>query len=619
MSLARPARLVAASALALVALALDAFAGDQSKRLPNDVEVRVWSRWPSQLHKGWAPVFVDVRNEGAEPQEVKLRAENQDWRAKRTVLSEFTVEAGAAHSIELLVPVDVLHSSDYFFSFEVGDERLWLNGIVGSTGVDGSMSAALLFTEREFEAGELERWNAETSRPDTGAATAVTPSGLFVSVPAVTRRKPAAGATPLNVDFALVRGGDLARQPAAYSSLDLVVLDSQTQWPAESDLAGLTTWLRSGGEVAVLGPNAERAARALPAFEEWLEPRFELADAPAGGVCFRCGLGRLWIESDGDEATLEARRFAWLGEILGANRGVAPSLSGWRGRSVPADLDLATLPHRTFAVLLIAFAVLIGPLNFWLVARRKRPVLLLVTIPAISAVVTILLLVYGVLFQGLDVKTASWSTTVLDQRAHRSSTLELRHLFAGLAPASGLRPGAGTVVYEAGHAKGFSGRDRGHSFETRHGSSLLLSGQYLPTRREVVQQISCDRAERARLDIEFGAGRVEVQNNLGADVLALLVVDDAGESYASEERLAVGGRATLERITPEQALAHREKYLTNAMPPTAIERDFSLPAGCYLAHVDRGAFLDDCGVECNELEGYHVVLGVLSDAAKERR
>ncbi len=623
MRAARFARQAAVCALALGALALAAFAGDQSKRLPNSVEVRMWSRWPSQLHKGWAPLFVEVRNEGGSEQRISLRADSTDWRGQRQVVSEFVVEAGGSRSIELLAPVDVLNSSDYLVHLEAGDERIWLNGIVGTTGVDPSQRTVLFVTERLFEAGELERWNAGVA----DAAGPVESAGHF-RAPGVrmVRKAAASGTTPATVDIALARRDEIARQAAAYSSLDLVVLDAQAPWPSESDAAGLTTWLRSGGEVAVIGVDAERAARALPAFDEWMQPRFEFTESADGGVAYRCGLGRLWIESagssdegrDGDSASPEERRFAWLGSILAGRKSTAPSAVGWRGDKVPAGLDLETLPHRTFAALLIAFALLIGPLNFWFVGRRKRPVLLLVTIPVISVAVTLLLLVYGVLFQGLDVKTASWSTTVLDQRTHRSSTLELRHLFAGLAPASGLRPGAGTIVCDAGVVTGLS-NDRGLAFNARFDGSLLLSGDYLPTRRRVVQAISADRAERARLDVEFSGGRAQVQNNLGADVLALIVRDESGAAFASEARLAVGERATLERVSDEAALEHQTKYLTNAMPPTAIQGDHRLPAACYLAQLDRGAFLDDCGVECHELDGYHIVLGVLDAEAEARR
>jgi hypothetical protein len=623
MRASRLARLAAACALALGPLALDAFAGDQSKRLPNDVEVRMWSRWPSQLHKGWAPIFVEVRNESGSEKAIKLRADSTDWRGRRQVVCEFVLEAGGSRSIELLAPVDVLNSSDYLVNVEAGGERLWLNGIVGKSGVDPSQRAVLLVTEREFEAGELERWNAGVA----DAAGHVDLASHFGVLGAPVRRKSAgAGTTPASVEIALARRGELARQTAAYSSLDLVVLDAQAQWPSESDAAGLAAWLRSGGELAVIGANAERAARALGALDEWMQPRFEFTDATVGGAGYRCGLGRLWIErassldedGDGEIATLEERRFALLGSILSGRKSTAPSAAGWRGDKVPAALELETLPHRTFAVLLIAFALLIGPLNFWFVARRKRPVLLLVTIPVISVAVTLLLLVYGVLFQGLDVKTASWSTTVLDQRTHRSSTLELRHLFAGLAPASGLRPGAGTVVCDAGVSTGLY-RDRGLTFNARYDGGLLLSGDYLPTRRRVIQALSADRAERARLEVEFSDGRAQVQNNLGADVLALIVRDESGAAFASEKRLAVGERATLERVGDEAALEHQTKYLTNAMPLTAIQDDYRLPAACYLAQLDRGAFLDDCGVECNELEGYHVVLGVLGVEAEARR
>ena len=97
-------------------------------------------------------------------------------------------------------------------------------------------------------------------------------------------------------------------------------------------------------------------------------------------------------------------------------------------------------------MLLVAFAVLIGPVNLVFLKRIRRPALLLVTIPLLSAAASVGLLLYGIFYQGLDTKAARQSLTVLDQRSHHADTIERRKLFVGLSPGRGLRPGAATAV-----------------------------------------------------------------------------------------------------------------------------------------------------------------------------
>jgi hypothetical protein len=283
----------------------------------------------------------------------------------------------------------------------------------------------------------------------------------------------------------------------------------------------------------------------------------------------------------------------------------------WRGLSAdPIIPGLEALPLRTFALLLLVFAILIGPINFLFIRSRRRPVLLLVTIPALSAAATVLLLAYGIFFQGLDVKTASISITLLDERAHRSSSLEVRQLFAGLAPDEGLAPGAGTMVCA------MTRRDLERArLQLELGDGLLLKGDYLPSRVAIEQTLGCERAERARLGVTLVGERLRVDNNLGADLAEFAVRAPDGRLYASNEGLRAGesvelapAASTLNAEPLIESLSTRAMPLSSATPEAPGEL---LPAGCYLAALHTSPFRDDCGIETVELAGNHVLFGVL--------
>jgi hypothetical protein len=104
---------------------------------------------------------------------------------------------------------------------------------------------------------------------------------------------------------------------------------------------------------------------------------------------------------------------------LSYNRG----LWNWFIRGVGAA------PVFSFLLLATLFAVVIGPVNYLLLGRIHRLYLLLVTVPAGAAVVTLGLFAYAILSDGLGVKARIRSYTLLVAAV----VLCLARSFAGLA------------------------------------------------------------------------------------------------------------------------------------------------------------------------------------------
>ncbi len=74
-------------------------------------------------------------------------------------------------------------------------------------------------------------------------------------------------------------------------------------------------------------------------------------------------------------------------------------------------------PVTQFCVLITVFVIGIGPVNYWLLRRRRQLHLLLLTIPASAAAVTLLLFAYALMADGLDVRVrAERHTTRSTQR-----------------------------------------------------------------------------------------------------------------------------------------------------------------------------------------------------------
>ena len=103
-------------------------------------------------------------------------------------------------------------------------------------------------------------------------------------------------------------------------------------------------------------------------------------------------------------------------------------------------------PVTQFCVLITVFVIGIGPVNYWLLRRRRQLHLLLLTIPASAAAVTLLLFAYALMADGLDVRVRARSVTHLDQRSGRAVCWTRLSYFAGLTPRGGLRFPADTLV-----------------------------------------------------------------------------------------------------------------------------------------------------------------------------
>ena len=92
------------------------------------------------------------------------------------------------------------------------------------------------------------------------------------------------------------------------------------------------------------------------------------------------------------------------------------------------------VPVYGFMVLITAFAVLIGPVNYFYLRRKRLLWLLLVTVPATALVTSVLLVGYSVAAHGFNIRSRIRSLTVLDQKSHSAVTVARLALFAGVAP-----------------------------------------------------------------------------------------------------------------------------------------------------------------------------------------
>lgn len=201
------------------------------------------------------------------------------------------------------------------------------------------------------------------------------------------------------------------------------------------------------------------------------------------------------------------------------------------------------VPVWSFLFLISLFVVLIGPLNYYLLLRWKRLFLLLVTVPAGAAVVTMALFSYAIISDGLGVRMRARSFTRLDQRSGEATTWARQSYYAGLAPSGGLSFSGDAVVMPI-EERPWQGRGRVRSLHWSDEEQQLRSG-YISARQTAQFLVISTHDSERKLEVSRAAdGAPRVTNQLGAKIAHLLLRDREG-NYFQAKGIEAQAEATL--------------------------------------------------------------------------
>ena len=184
----------------------------------------------------------------------------------------------------------------------------------------------------------------------------------------------------------------------AYTPFDAVVLDAadlSSMPPAV--LGAIGDYLQAGGNVVLSGKTD------LPAAWHPSQKK-NLRD----GVEYDVGFGRCFAFNSENPSTLDptirpdfARHGARRGALL-ADR--CPTTAARANAALPVVENLK-IPTRGIVIIMLAFIIIIGPVNIICLNRRKRRTWMLWTIPAISFATTLLVFAYSLLREGITPDT----------------------------------------------------------------------------------------------------------------------------------------------------------------------------------------------------------------------
>jgi hypothetical protein len=581
----------------LVAAASAYAAGEYRTIDVESLKITIDSEWASRTAPGYLPVRFDIANFG-EARVIEIVGQGTRWfRGVRGIqqggiTARQTVRLARGDRVRLTMPVPIFADNENL-RFEIREdgrtlERFSYTGF--QSGIVPANAAALIVADSRTDFG---RAAASWPRSMVGPSTFTMVAGPSA------RTVPSGGArTPPPLDFIL----EPARLPTnwlGFTSLRAVVIGPK-EWEqlTAPQKDALLTWTACGGDLLFVdgdmsalfpaGQNPPGGAedRAVSAYFFGRIHRPTSASITATGFTGALSSAQklqdanwaLPVNSAGDWGKIAARGFRLL----------IPGVDG--------------VPARAYLSILVVFTLWIGPLNYWLLWRKQRQVLLVLTVPLISATFIALLAGYVLAGEGLGVRGRAVTFTMLDQVRKQASTRATMSLYAaGMTPAGGLRFARDMAVFTIGPDGTGSREQQMLDLTDAQRFSAGVIHARSPTNLEEVGF----RPARERLSFSRETGGVSVVNGLGATITALLY-RDGDKLYRLARPLAAGAKdlLTLDSgavkidIPADVPLSERLAYLVRDQP-----------RGSYLAVLEQSPFWDPGVSGITERRSFHLVIG----------
>jgi hypothetical protein len=379
----------------------------------------------------------------------------------------------------------------------------------------------------------------------------------------------------------------------AYSAFDAVLITAREfGLLSKSIQTALWRYAECGGCLVTLGP--------VEVPDPW---RSGLELSPQGGEIVPVGFGRCLRFSEGDLKQLtksQARLLSDSAKLAASPWTLSTMSDPGQANAVFSVVANIKVPFRSMVIILLLFVIIIGPVNLIVLARYKRRIWSLWTIPLISFFTSGLVFAYSFLSEGVTPHTRREGFTLLDQINHRATTLGLSAFYCPLTPSQGLRFGYETeltpILTPVADRRG-GGRGRTVDWSL----SQHLSRGWVASRVPAFFRIrkSEPRRERIRLEKTKG-GELMAVNGLGAAIKRLQLTDFSGR-YFTATNVAAGQQCVLEpnKARPSskemQQLISDVYRLANWAPVDVHWEKFGGVApspGTYLAWLDDSPFLE---------------------------
>lgn len=424
--------------------------------------------------------------------------------------------------------------------------------------------------------------------PNYGVMLEVNPKGWDPNLTALVSGQ-SAGTTRFQIAAA-----QLPESWIEYTSVDVVgfSIDDLRNWPTESKAKrqALTDWIRAGGQLIVfdlpkdfkdfaeidslLGLAGDDRSGKEPSnwtpklatlglhgsiggmdVEEFVseEPSVRNVSnrvAPMSGRS--CGLGIVIAVEGTNNRRLSYTPLSQAVDALGTDRILWQQRHGMSMVENNPDFynfmipGVGLPPVRAFQILITLFVLAIGPVNYFLLKRKKLLQMMIFTAPIMAVGVTFFLIAWAAVSDGLSTRLRMRTMTVLDQQAGHAASWGRVSYYSGLAPSDGLQFYADTAVYPL-QPFPFEEVNNRHTNWIEEAPQQRLSQGWLKSRTPMqLLAVRSHQSQRELKSLGITDGKARVENQLGVPIKFLLWADEDGQMYGGK---SIGAGETVSLAT----------------------------------------------------------------------
>lgn len=504
------------------------------------------------LIKGYMPLRLTIENKSGKAVEWQLNASassgyssySDDSPKKQVVSAELTVPPNNTRRVEIYVPIAPPGTS-----YGGGSDYVHLRGQVGGTGTKSTSNSVLAF---QLAADRSDYF-------DNVSVARLIVSTRPLTLPEYNAKSAHGSGTKGTSRHIQLKPADLPLAWQGYTSYDAayIWINDWKDCMDHTQRQALLDWVAHGGRVIV-------------------EDAKSMDDLVAIGFPRSMGVNAgAQIVGAGEVRT---------GTQDPARIGVLPSPL----ETAPTDMSDATsydgmrLDALFIVGFLIVFAIVVGPVNLFLLARGRNRWRIFVTTPVISMLATVFLVIFMLIKDGIGAEGVRCRIAYLSPEGHRLHIDQVQAIKTGIIIGGSFENDAAPAVdrlelRKVSTSYGSVSREPEMALETR--DNTRFSGDYVRSRSTIWHSVRVSKGTTGV--IEFAGlddrGRPLIKSSLDARIEDAIYIDATGQHWRVRG-LHLGSKVAAEKIPPSEAKKQYEA-LGKAVPaklrdqlPDSVER-----------------------------------------------